>query len=95
MSCSTTVSCGQRPCASRLRSPRRTPSTRAAGEQESTRLAYSTATGPCAQIPSMTSAAITGQSGHQTAIVRAAALRSLTPTPAAAADGSSPVPPPV
>ena len=32
-SCSTTVSCGQRPCASRLRSPRRTPSARAAGSR--------------------------------------------------------------
>ena len=37
--------CGQRACASRLRSPRRTPSARAAAEQAMTRLAASTATG--------------------------------------------------
>ena len=70
-SCSTTVSCGQRPCASRLRSPRRTPSARARSEQASTRLACSTATGPVAGTPSTISAAITGQSGHHSSRVRA------------------------
>ena len=61
---------GHRLCASRRRSPRRTPSARADSEQASTRLPCSTTTGPEAGTPSTISAAITGQSGHQSSRVR-------------------------
>ncbi len=57
---------GQRVCASRRRRPGRTPSSLAAGEQATTRLAWTTATWPAGGAP----AATTGQSGHQTTSMR-------------------------
>ena len=68
-----TASSGQRDCASRRRIPRRTPADRAAWEQATTRLPVTTAAGPWsaeARTPAAARAAVTGQSGHQTAIIR-------------------------
>jgi hypothetical protein len=69
-----TVNCGHRPCASRLRSPRRTPSARAASEQATTRLAARIARGVHVH-PSTMPAAITGQSGVHSRRVRTPPLR--------------------
>ena len=59
-------SSGQRPWASRRRRPGRIPSARAASEQATTRLAWTTAVRLSGGAP----AAATGRSGHQTTTIR-------------------------
>ena len=73
-SAATTCNCGQRADASRRRSPRRTPTERAADEQAITRLASVTATGAVAGSPAAAAAATAGQSMHQIANTREATL---------------------
>ena len=82
-------SSGQRPWASRRRRPGRTPSARAAAEQATTRLAWTTAVRLSGGAP----AATTGQSGHQTTTMRGIAdhpvsASGVRPSPA----GASPSP---
>ncbi len=67
---SRTTSDGQRACASRRLSPRRTPWSRAVREQATTRFALSTASGASGPWPASSRAVVTGQSGHQIHIRR-------------------------